>query len=72
MREYSKGNVILTGLENHHRTLSTYFNSILSSGLEIEGVYEAQPDESLKNDEEILYEKSSKIPYFLTFKILNK
>lgn len=68
-REDSRGNIILSQIKTHHRTLETYMNAIIKAGFNIDSVFEAKGDGYLEKTEEILFEKSSKIPYFLTFKL---
>lgn len=68
-REDSSGNIILSQIKTHHRTLETYFNAIINTGFNIEAVYEVKGERYLEETEEILFEKSSKIPYFLTLKL---
>ena len=68
-REDSSGNIILSQIKTHHRTLETYLNAIINTGFNIEAVYEVKGERYLEETEEILFEKSSKIPYFLTLKL---
>lgn len=65
VREDRYGNVRVRDVASYHRTISTYINTVLESGLRVSGVVEPAPDSEIAEHEPVIHEKASRIPYFL-------
>ncbi|MBT8226480.1 MAG: TOMM precursor leader peptide-binding protein [Dactylosporangium sp.] len=64
-REDRFGNVRVRSVQSHHRTASRYLNEIISAGMTVLRVEEPSPDPRHAETEPVIYQKASKIPYFL-------
>ncbi|MBV5192299.1 ThiF family adenylyltransferase [Staphylococcus chromogenes] len=71
-RENAKGETVIKELSTYKRTTETYINKIINAGFEIIEVIAPKPKEIQKKDNEILYKKSSKVPYFQMFILKNR
>lgn len=65
VREDRYGDVRVRDVTTYHRTVSTYINTVLESSLRILKVVEPAPTADIASREPIIYDKSSRIPYFL-------
>ncbi|MGH8952394.1 MAG: class I SAM-dependent methyltransferase [Acidimicrobiia bacterium] len=65
VREDRYGNVRVRDVVTYHRTVSTYINAILDSGLRVVSVVEPTPALDIAEQEPVIFDKSSRIPYFL-------
>lgn len=63
-REDRDGNVRMRGIKTYHRTLSQYFEEFLRQGFLIRRVLEPEPDASVQEKDPVVFDKSSRIPYF--------
>ncbi|MFL1381219.1 ThiF family adenylyltransferase [Nocardiopsis protaetiae] len=64
-REDHRGDVRLRGVKTYHRTLSRYFEELLSQGMLVRRVLEPEPDAEVRERLPVLFDKSSRIPYFV-------
>jgi bacteriocin biosynthesis cyclodehydratase domain-containing protein len=64
-REDRHGNVRVRNLATYHRTIETYFESLLAAGLTITRVLEPSPDSQTADNDPVIYSKASRLPYFL-------
>ncbi|WP_170181509.1 ThiF family adenylyltransferase [Haloactinospora alba] len=64
-REDRNGDVRLRGVTSHHRTVSRYLQAVLRCGMSIKDVIEPEPDIAHRENNPVLYDKSSRVPYFL-------
>ncbi|MGH3774794.1 MAG: ThiF family adenylyltransferase [Pseudonocardiaceae bacterium] len=65
VREDRYGNVRVRDVTSYHRTASTYLNTVLESGLRVTRVVEPAPASEIAEREPVIYDKASRIPYFL-------
>ncbi len=65
VREDRYGNVRVRHVTTYHRTVSTYINTVLESGLRVQRIVEPAPTADDAEREPVIYDKSSRIPYFL-------
>lgn len=66
-RENVDGDTVVASMPSHHRTVETYFSSLRSAGFRIDRIREPRPAASDAERVPILFEKCSRIPYFLVF-----
>jgi hypothetical protein len=64
-REDRHGNVRVRNVATYHRTIETYFESLLAAGLTITRVLEPSPDSQTADNDPVIYSKASRLPYFL-------
>lgn len=65
VREDRNGNIRTRGVKSYHRTISTYLHHILANSLRVINIEEPKPSASIARTDQVLFEKSSRIPYFL-------
>ncbi|SKG08172.1 TOMM precursor leader peptide-binding protein [Mycobacteroides abscessus] len=68
-REDMHGDLALRAVKTYHRTIETYTNLFISIGLTISGIYEPRPEPESSSEFPIIWAKTSKVPYFLTFEL---
>lgn len=66
-REDQEGNVVAT-VVSHHRRVETYHAMVRGAGLTVLELLEPGPPEAAATELPVLYEKASRIPYFLVFR----
>ena len=66
-RENASGDVVMRAINTYHRTITTYTETFLNHGFQIDGILEPQPPASAKDSFPDIWAKTSKIPYFMTF-----
>ncbi|SIO86277.1 Molybdopterin biosynthesis protein MoeB [Nocardiopsis sp. JB363] len=64
-REDRHGEVRIRGIRTHHRTMSRYFEEFIGQGFLVRRVLEPEPDELIAERDPVIFDKSSRIPYFL-------
>lgn len=64
-REDRNGDVRLRGVRTHHRTLSRYFEELLTQGFLLRRVLEPEPEASVEERDPVIFDKSSRVPYFV-------
>lgn len=64
-REDDRGDVRIRGVRTYHRTLSRYFEEFLRQGMLVRRVLEPEPDGEIRERLPVLFDKSSRIPYFV-------
>jgi bacteriocin biosynthesis cyclodehydratase domain-containing protein len=69
-REDPDGEVVIAAIRTFHRTTATWAQLFIDSGLRVAGLWEPAPDPRYEQSLPILYEKSSRIPYFLVFRLI--
>ena len=65
-RENSSGDVINSRVRSYHRKISTYYNELVRAGFSVLEIQEPYPAPNASKYPAI-FEKSSRIPYFLIF-----
>lgn len=68
-REDPEGEVVIPAIRTFHRTTATWAQLFIGAGLRIAGLWEPAPDRRHEQSLPILYEKSSRIPYFQVFRL---
>ena len=68
-REDPEGEVVIAAIRTFHRTTATWAQLFIDSGLRIGGLWEPAPDPRHEQSFPVLYEKSSRVPYFLAFQL---
>jgi len=66
-REDFNGDTTVENVISYHRTISSYYNSLMSSGFLCDRIYEPKPKQIHKHSHPVLYSKCHRIPYFLIF-----
>jgi bacteriocin biosynthesis cyclodehydratase domain-containing protein len=66
-REDALGNVVIESISTFHRTTATWVRLFVEAGLSLRGLWEPAPSPDHATTHPILYEKSSRIPYFVLF-----
>ena len=68
-REDPAGEVVIAAIRTYHRTTATWSQLFTDAGLRIAGLWEPAPDPRHAESLPILYEKSSRVPYFQVFQL---
>jgi bacteriocin biosynthesis cyclodehydratase domain-containing protein len=68
-REDPEGEVVIAAIRTFHRTTATWAQLFIDAGLRIAGLWEPAPNPRHERSFPILYEKSSRIPYFQMFRL---
>ncbi|WP_067901914.1 ThiF family adenylyltransferase [Nocardia vaccinii] len=66
-RESSSGDIVIDAIATYHRTIESYVQSFLRAGFSIQNVFEPRPDTSAAAEHPVIWSKTSRVPYFLTF-----
>jgi bacteriocin biosynthesis cyclodehydratase domain-containing protein len=69
-REGPDGEVVIGEIRTFHRTTASWVRLFGAAGLRIGGLWEPAPDPRHEQAQPVLYEKSSRIPYFQIFELL--
>ena len=64
-REDQHGNIRIKKMPSFHRTISTYCTALLRQGLHIRQILEPSPSTQDRDRVPVIYDKASRIPYFL-------
>jgi molybdopterin/thiamine biosynthesis adenylyltransferase/SAM-dependent methyltransferase len=65
VREDRFGSVRVRGVVTYHRTISTYLEALLATGLSITRVLEPSPRPDIAATDPVIHTKASRLPYFL-------
>jgi bacteriocin biosynthesis cyclodehydratase domain-containing protein len=66
-REDSSGDLAMESMMTYHRTIETYFAEFCKAGFQVTGLYEPQPSSAAAITYPEIWEKASRVPYFLVF-----
>jgi bacteriocin biosynthesis cyclodehydratase domain-containing protein len=71
-REDPHGEIVIAEIRTFHRTTATWVQLFSRAGLLVTGLWEPAPDPRYEQSQPILYEKSSRIPYFQVFELISR
>lgn len=66
-REDANGNIAIAGIRTFHRTVATYSQLFTEAGFAITEIREPQPNSTVAQDQPVIWAKTSRVPYFITF-----